>query len=135
MRTQEQQIKNIHTARAYHGYVVTEAIRTSGYGDADRETMTRIINTTYEKDARRLYEDADTAVREYLQDIIETTVYGRTQRETEELEKRYQSALAQIGGAEKLMKLTGPIKSLLQNTTDLKRKTEILEAIAEIMTW
>lgn len=135
MRTQEQQIKNIHTARAYHVYAVTAAIRTSGYGDADRETMSRIINTTYEKDALRLYEDADTAVREYLQDIIETTVYGRTQRETEELEKRYQSALAQIGGAEKLMKLTGPIKSLLQNTTDLKRKTEILEAIAEIMTW
>ena len=77
MRTQEQQEKNLHIARSYAGYDVTQAIRTSGYGEADRETMTRIINARYEKDALRLCEEADTAVREYLQDIIEETYYGR----------------------------------------------------------
>ena len=79
MRTQEQQEKNLHIARSYAGYDVTQAIRTSGYGEADRETMTRIINARYEKDALRLCEEADTAVREYLQDIIEETYYGKTQ--------------------------------------------------------
>lgn len=134
MRTQEQQIKNINVARGYHAESVTEAIRSSGYGDADRETMTRIINARYNRDALRLYEDADTAVREYLQDIIEETIYGRTEAQTEELTKRYQLALDQIGGAEVLMALPGSIKAILQKTTDLKAKTEMLEAIAEIKT-
>lgn len=83
MRTQEQQEKNLHIARSYAGYDVTQAIRTSGYGETDRETMTRIINARYEKDALRLYEEADTAVREYLQDIIEETYYGKTQGKSE----------------------------------------------------
>lgn len=132
MRTQEQQINNINVARGYYTGSVTEAIRSSGYGETDRETMTRIINARYLRDALRLYEDADTAVREYLQDIIEETIYGRTRRQKEELEKRYQLALAQIGGAEVLTALPGPIKAILQRTTDLKEKTEMLEAIAEI---
>lgn len=133
MRTVEMQRKNLQVARAYHGYIVTEAIRTSGYSPADRETMTRIINATYCKDALERYENADTAVRENLQDIIEVTIYGRTQGQIEELEERYQAALAQIGGADRLMVLPEPIKNVLQNTTDLKAKTELMEAIAELI--
>lgn len=76
MRTIEKQAKNIKAARAYAGYEVTQAIRTSGYGEADIEIMVRIINARYEKDAMRLYEESDTAVREYLQNIIEETYYG-----------------------------------------------------------
>lgn len=133
MRTVEMQHKNILEARRFHGYRVTEAIRTSGYSSADRETMTRIINATYYADALRRYEDADTAVRENLQDIIEATIYGRTQGQIEELENRYQAALAQIGGADRLKELPEPIKNVLQNTTDLKAKTELLEAIAELV--
>ena len=41
-------------------------------------------------------------------------------------------AQAQIGGAEVLTALPGSIKAILQRTTDLKAKTEMLEAIAEI---
>lgn len=78
MRTVEMQHKNILEARRFHGYRVTEAIRTSGCIPEDRETMIRIINQRYYKDSLWLYNDADTAVRENLQDIIEATIYGRT---------------------------------------------------------
>lgn len=135
MRTYEQQIKNIHNARqGYRPGEVSNAIHDSNCGKADRETMIRIINATYEEDAIRRYEEADTAVREYLQDIIEETLYGRTEAQTEELTKRYQLALDQIGGAAVLMTLPGFFKKVLENTTDLRAKTEILEALAELKT-
>lgn len=77
MRTIEQQEKNIRNARAYASYEVTEAIRTSGYGEADKETMITIINASRNKTSMRLYNEADTAVRESLQEIIEKTYYGK----------------------------------------------------------
>lgn len=132
MRTQEKQLMNIADARGFHRDAVTEAIRTSGYGEADRETMTRIVNAKDTWEALRLYEKADSATGEYLQDIIEETIYGRTQGQIEELEKRYQTAIARIGGAEVLANLPGPLKTILKTTADLKDKTELMEAIAEI---
>ena len=135
MRTIEQQRKNILEARGYHNRMVTDRIIESNYRTADQDTMIQILNARYNRDALRIYEEADTAVREYLQDIIEAAIYGRTQEETEALEKRYQTALTQIGGASRLAALPERIKAILQNTTDLKAKTEMMEAIAEIKSW
>lgn len=83
MRTAEQQEKNIHIARSYAGYDVTQAIRASRYSKADKETMIRIINATYTRDALALYQEADTMVREALQDIIEITYFRKKQEEKE----------------------------------------------------
>ncbi len=81
MKTAEQQEKNLHNARAYAAYEVTQAIQASHYSEADKETMIRIINATYNKDALARYQEADTMVREVLQDIIEETYYGKKQEE------------------------------------------------------
>ena len=81
MKTAEQKEKNLHNARAYAAYEVTQAIQASHYSEADKETMIRIINATYNKDALARYQEADTMVREVLQDIIEETYYGKKQEE------------------------------------------------------
>ena len=134
MRTYEQQVKNINIARGRFRPAMIDAIRTSGYGKQDTENREEIIGAESLDEAMRLYDDADTAVREALQYVIEETTNGRTKAETEQLTKRYQVALEQIGGAAVLMTLPGPIKKILEKTTDLKVKTEMLEAIAEIKT-
>lgn len=77
MRSWLTQEKNIHIARAYAGDKVTQAIQASNYCKEDKDTMLRIINATYDKTALQIYEDADTMVREAIQDIIEETYYGR----------------------------------------------------------
>ena len=48
------------------------------------------------------------------------------------LEKRYQVSIDKIGH-ERLLNLPKQIKELLQNTKDLKAKTEMLEEIAKII--
>lgn len=48
------------------------------------------------------------------------------------LEKRYKVAIDKIGH-ERLLNLPKQIKELLQNTKDLKAKTEMLEEIAKII--
>jgi len=83
MRTVEQQEKNIHIARSYAGYDVTQVIQASHYSEADKETMSSIINARYKKDALERYQEADTMVKEVLQDIIEETYYGKTQEKSE----------------------------------------------------
>lgn len=77
MRTQETQEKNLRIARGFACYDVTQAIHASHYSNADKETMIKIINATYDKDALERYQEADTMVREALQDIIEETYYGK----------------------------------------------------------
>ena len=76
MRTQETQEKNLRIARGYACYDVSQAIHASHYSKADKETMLHIINATYNEDALERYQEADTMVREALQDIIEKTYYG-----------------------------------------------------------
>ena len=77
MRTQETQEKNLRIARGYDCYDVSQAIHASHYSKADKETMLHIINATYNEDALERYQEADTMVREALQDIIEKTYYGK----------------------------------------------------------
>lgn len=83
MRTQEQQEKNIRIARSYTGYDVRQAIQAIHYSKADKETMIRIINATFNSSALERYREVDTLVREALQDIIEETCYGKTQDKSE----------------------------------------------------
>ncbi len=83
MRTVEQQKQLLDNARAYHTHNVSEAIRQSGASEADRETMRRIVNTTYTKDSWAMYLEADTAVRDCLMDTIEETIYGKKSEQPE----------------------------------------------------
>lgn len=73
MRTMEKQVINIADARGNCRADVTEAIRNSVYCEADKETMARIVNADDAKEALDIYWCADTAVRDYLQEIIEGT--------------------------------------------------------------
>ena len=133
MRTYEKQIKNIHNARVWSSfYKVCRAINDSNCGEVDRKTMLGIIGTTYGEDAIRRYDDADAAIKEHLQDIIEETLYGITDAQAEQLTKRYQLAMDRIGGKAVSMALPGPLRKIVQETTDLKAKSELMEAIADI---
>ena len=75
-RTEEKQRKNIHVARAYATFDVTNAIRGSVHSRTDKETMNQIINSSRNEKAMQLYSNSNSTVREGLQDIIEETYYG-----------------------------------------------------------
>lgn len=75
-RTEEKQKKNIHVARSYATFDVTNAIRGSGHSREDKETMDQIINSSSKEKAMHIYSNSNSTVREGLQDIIEETYYG-----------------------------------------------------------
>lgn len=74
MRTQDRQVLNIADARENYRDAVVEAIRTSEYVESDQETMIRIVSARNIWEALQLYLEADTAVRDYIMDIIEETI-------------------------------------------------------------
>lgn len=47
------------------------------------------------------------------------------------VERRYQAAIREIGGAAGLLSLPEDVKNILKETMDLETKTVLLEAIAE----
>ena len=128
MRSVRKQINNIKIARGLSiRPLIIADIHTSGHGRDDIEEMVQIVTTKHITDAIKAYEEADTLVREYIQEILERAISKG------DLEERYKLALELIGGTDKLLALPEPLKKVLENTTDLKTLVELLEAIAEII--
>lgn len=75
MRTSEQQRKLLHDAQL-HPWDVSNAIRSCGMSEDDKEDMIRTVNATYFDDAWEQFRALDTIVRDTLLYIIEETIYG-----------------------------------------------------------
>lgn len=82
------QAKNIQEARKSYKEKVLERINNSGFCAADKDTMTRIIIADTDSVALWLYEDADTAIREYIQNIITTVIEQSTSQKAGEVSQK-----------------------------------------------
>ena len=88
MRTKEKQEKNLHNARAYASLNdMARIIRESGASKEDQETAINILNARYNEESLKRYWEADTAIRDLVQDAFEESYYGITTEKKAEQDK------------------------------------------------